>query len=505
MTLYPAFAAYVKNAFQILGSVTAMSPGHCGFIMLPVFQKQTTDVARIKHRRAIEDFLIKGSMSYGQEVAVLYNKPDSGPRDGRPMSQVCVLTWHTSYKDSSPWSESDAMTSGRIGPYPLIRISDMVGYDEATRPSASARVEQRGVACASQLMEGLLEGMSVRDTDRVVWLDVIPNRQAEFARAALAKLLESPNATKTAKYVGLVREEKDSNLDVAPPKERPPSSTAAPTAETLGLSIIPMVKGKPSFPTSVLLNRFSEGSVEQDAIKEMEKAFHAEFGEVPSSRTTDKSASGDGDGHRSCQVCDYSVDEGLKPLDCSRRATLPTKPVAEFTQERLGAVPGKNGKPTMVLSADFHVWLLNTSEEPMDVPPGELFGFGTGEAEETTGLVWRLLSDRDILAFEKSPLPLCELLRKLTVEQGLMLKHYRWEVSSLTSKKTCIYKPNAVTAENGDVKKVSFGGLFGSNYHKVQSASSPPKLMPVKPKVYLLARLTIPAGSCVDLSAAEAA
>ena len=37
----------------------------------------------------------------------------------------------------------------------------------------------------------------------------------------------------------------------------------------------------------------------------------------------------------------------------------------------------------------------------------------------------------------------------------------------MTSKKTCIYKPNAVTAENGDVKKVSFGGLFGSNYHKV--------------------------------------
>ena len=37
-------------------------------------------------------------------------------------------------------------------------------------------------------------------------------RQAEFARAALAKLLESPNATKTAKYVGLVREEKVSEL-----------------------------------------------------------------------------------------------------------------------------------------------------------------------------------------------------------------------------------------------------------------------------------------------------
>ena len=142
MTLYPAGANYVKNAFGVLSSVAAMSPCHCGFIMLPVLQKQTTDVARIKHRRTIEDYLIKNNMSYGQEVAVLYNKPDSTSRDGRPMSQVCVLTLHTSYSESS-WQESETVTSGRVGPYPLIKISDMVGYDETTRPSASARVEQK--------------------------------------------------------------------------------------------------------------------------------------------------------------------------------------------------------------------------------------------------------------------------------------------------------------------------------------------------------------------------
>lgn len=141
MTVYPAFAAYVKKAFEILGSVTAMSPDNCGFVLLPVYQKQTTDVARIKHRRTIEDYLIKGNMSYGQEVAVLYNKPDSPARDGRPMSQVCVMSLHNSYTESS-WNDSDAMTSGRVGPFPLIKVGDMLGFDEATRPSASARVEQ---------------------------------------------------------------------------------------------------------------------------------------------------------------------------------------------------------------------------------------------------------------------------------------------------------------------------------------------------------------------------
>lgn len=142
MTLYPPGAAYVKSAFHVLASVTAMSPQHCGFIMLPVLQKQTTDIARIKHRRTIEDHLVKGNMSIGQETTVFYVKPDAGPRDGRPLAHVCLMTTHNSYSDT-PWMEADPVTAGRVGPFPLIRISDMLGYDEATRPSASARVEQR--------------------------------------------------------------------------------------------------------------------------------------------------------------------------------------------------------------------------------------------------------------------------------------------------------------------------------------------------------------------------
>ena len=141
MTLYPASATYVKTAFNVLGAVAAMSAAHVGFIFLPVFQKQTTDLARIKHRRIIEDYLVKHNMTYRQEVACLFNKPESTARDGRPMSQVCVMTTNNSYGES-PWQESEASITGRIGPFPLIRIADLLGYDESTRPSASARVEQ---------------------------------------------------------------------------------------------------------------------------------------------------------------------------------------------------------------------------------------------------------------------------------------------------------------------------------------------------------------------------
>ena len=44
----------------------------------------------------------------------------------------------------------------------------------------------------------------------------------------------------------------------------------------------------------------------------------------------------------------------------------------------------------------------------------------SGPSEENSGLPWRLDSDRDIVAREKIPIPLCELMRALTVEQGLV-------------------------------------------------------------------------------------
>ena len=118
----------------------------------------------------------------------------------------------------------------------------------------------------------------------------------------------------------------DNNLEIAPPKERPPTTTAEPTAEALGLRLIPLVRGKPVFPLSVLQGRFSEGSFEQAEIVALQKDFEDEFGQG--------SGAAPGRDNRTAALCDYTIDEGLRPLDCTRVASLVSKPISELTGER---------------------------------------------------------------------------------------------------------------------------------------------------------------------------
>ena len=131
-----------------MAAICAMSSHNCGFIMMPVHQKQTTESAVLKHRRSIEESLMKNKLTVAWEVRLLFSKPDSIRSDGRAMSQLCLVTVATTYKDSSPWLSSSAITTGRLGPVPLIRISEMLGFDEVVKPSASARVEQSLVLLA---------------------------------------------------------------------------------------------------------------------------------------------------------------------------------------------------------------------------------------------------------------------------------------------------------------------------------------------------------------------
>lgn len=108
---------------------------------MPVFQTQTAETALMKHRRSIEDGLMKSSINLTNEVAILFEKPE-GVRDGRPMSQPARVAIHTNYVQTSPFLESDAVQTARCGPCQLIKISDFIGFDPDSRPGASARVEQ---------------------------------------------------------------------------------------------------------------------------------------------------------------------------------------------------------------------------------------------------------------------------------------------------------------------------------------------------------------------------
>lgn len=105
------------------------------------------------------------------------------------------------------------------------------------------------MACASSIMTSLLEGLGMGEADRVVWLDIIPNRfgfgkltqlvelkgecfltfcvcvyvlssgefsfdrQSEFARATLDQVLSASG--RRMKYVGFVKDDKISDLKSA--------------------------------------------------------------------------------------------------------------------------------------------------------------------------------------------------------------------------------------------------------------------------------------------------
>ena len=142
VTIYPANAEFMKAAFNMLGTVASMSSAHCGWVMLPVHQDQTVETALVRHRRAIEDGLMKLNVNLRNEVAILFKKPE-GARDGRPMSQWARLGIHKTFTSTSPWLGSQAVLEGRVRPCELIKISDFVGFDqESQRPGAAARVEQ---------------------------------------------------------------------------------------------------------------------------------------------------------------------------------------------------------------------------------------------------------------------------------------------------------------------------------------------------------------------------
>ena len=62
---------------------------------------------------------------------------------------------------------------------------------------------------------------------------------------------------------------------------------------------------------------------------------------------------------------------------------------------------------------------------------------------------------------------ICQILPLSDWRWDTALAPARWEVSPLTSQKTCVFKPNPLSENSADIKKVSFGALFAGNYHKV--------------------------------------
>ena len=141
-TVWPANSNYLADAVSNLSSVLALSSTHVGIVQYPVYQSQTNQMTLVKHRHTLDNLLLKAGLTAYHPLLFLYDKPDSTARDGRPMSQMAMGVFHGNF-DSCAFMDSSAIKLGKLGPVPLIRIADLLGFDEVRRPGASARVEQK--------------------------------------------------------------------------------------------------------------------------------------------------------------------------------------------------------------------------------------------------------------------------------------------------------------------------------------------------------------------------
>ena len=134
-TVFPSNGLHMKAALETMSCVLNIGVQNIAHIQVPVPQSNTTPQALTKHRRTIEDYLL--SVSAGSQAVGLHlTRPnDAHASDKRGCLQSCVAVYVDA--KSLPWSLPIL-----IGPVELVRVSDMLGYDEVNRPGVTARTEQ---------------------------------------------------------------------------------------------------------------------------------------------------------------------------------------------------------------------------------------------------------------------------------------------------------------------------------------------------------------------------
>ena len=98
-TVFPANASYVRQSLDVVSNILAASPCHVAHIQMPVVQKQTTTHAVVKHRRIVEDHLLKSNVTLRDNVSLLFSREESTANDRRSLSQPCLASMFEDFRD----------------------------------------------------------------------------------------------------------------------------------------------------------------------------------------------------------------------------------------------------------------------------------------------------------------------------------------------------------------------------------------------------------------------
>lgn len=141
-TVWPADANYLAEAFRTFSSILSMSSEHTGWVQYPLLTSQTNKSAVIKRRHLLDNYVEAQPHSAPRSANPLRESVKFlSRRSQRALSQPAVAVFRGNF-EASNFLVSAAVRLGKVGPCELVRIADMIGFDDSRRPGASARVEQ---------------------------------------------------------------------------------------------------------------------------------------------------------------------------------------------------------------------------------------------------------------------------------------------------------------------------------------------------------------------------
>ncbi|CAK9030600.1 unnamed protein product, partial [Durusdinium trenchii] len=150
-TLWPSNVKLLNDAVKITSNVLHMSAGNCAHIQLPLCHAATTHATTLKHIRNLQDLLLNAQLDISSEVALIFTKDDAARSDRRKTMQQRYCATTKQFRSESAWNNSKAVQVSHIPGLQLIKVTDMLGYDDVTKPTPGARVEQT-LSQASRLL-----------------------------------------------------------------------------------------------------------------------------------------------------------------------------------------------------------------------------------------------------------------------------------------------------------------------------------------------------------------
>ena len=143
LTVWPADATYVKNALQLFASIINLaSRQNVGFVYLPMETTSTSQNTIMRHRRLLEDQLNVQGLDVLRVIAINFEKSGSSASDKRALVQHALLVTLRADQQDNLWAAGQVWNVQSIGPVPLVKVSEMMGYDSESKPSPAQRVEQ---------------------------------------------------------------------------------------------------------------------------------------------------------------------------------------------------------------------------------------------------------------------------------------------------------------------------------------------------------------------------